>query len=169
MKKGSLNSFNLDVRTEYVVAFLLAVIIILPVDLPEHITELVDNILGKVILIGICVSLFFYHPVVGALSFVAVYQLLRRININDEGFSLLEEEEDNGEIKYADDKKLKYTNVVDEPKPNDDRSLEEEHVGQVDNSFVSNWCGVNCGTDTPSGTAKQGLSKGNLISTCTKL
>lgn len=165
MKKGS---FNLDVRTEYVVAFLLAVIIILPVDLPEHIVELVDNILGKVILIGICVSLFFYHPVVGALAFVAVYQLLRRIN-HDEGFSLLEEEEYDGEIKYADDKNLKYTNVVDEPNPKDDRSLEEQHVDQADNSFVSNWCGENCGTDTPSGTAKHGLSKGNLISTCTKL
>jgi hypothetical protein len=165
MKKGS---FNLNVRTEYVVAFLLAIIIILPVDLPDHVVELVNNILGKVILIGIGVSLFFYHPVVGALSFVAIYQLLRRIN-QDEGFSFLKEDEENGDIKYAHDKKIKYTPFVTEPTVKDDRSLEEQHVGQADNSFVSNWCGENCGTDTPSGTAKQGLSKGNLISTCTKL
>ena len=77
-------SFHYDFRTEYVVAFLLAVIIILPVELPEHIAELVNNILGKVILIGISVSLFFYHPIVGALALVTIYQLLRRID-NKEG------------------------------------------------------------------------------------
>jgi hypothetical protein len=164
MKKGSLKSFQFDVQTEYVVAFLLAVIIILPVDLPDHLAELVNNILGKVILIGICVSLFFYHPVVGTLALVAVYQLLRRINKEqEEGFSFLDEEVDDGEIKYAHDKKVKYTPFVAKPKVKDERSLEEQHASQANNSYASNWCGNNCGTDTPSGTAKQGLStKGNF-------
>ena len=145
-------SFHYDFRTEYVVAFLLAVIIILPVELPEHIAELVNNILGKVILIGISVSLFFYHPIVGALALVTIYQLLRRID-NKEGLV------SNIPIN---DETLGTTFTPSKKKENsckesiDTRTLEEQLIDDAVIPFDR--CIENCGSDISSENAKQILS-----------
>jgi uncharacterized membrane protein len=83
---------KLKIKTEHVIASLLAIIIIFPVRLPQYINELLQNILGKVILIGIGTSLFFYNPIVGSLALVAAYVLLQRSR--REGLEEEEEEED---------------------------------------------------------------------------
>lgn len=62
--------------------FLLAVFIILPIQVPEYVTELIDNLFGRVVLLGVAVSLLFYQPVLGAMALVAVYELFKRTGVS---------------------------------------------------------------------------------------
>lgn len=62
----------------YVLAALLIVFIVSDVKVPGVIAELVDTMLGKIVVIMIALSLFAAHPVVGAIGLVAAYQLVMR-------------------------------------------------------------------------------------------
>ena len=62
----------------YVLAVLLIIFIVSDVQVPGIIGELVDTILGKIVVVMIALSLFAAHPVVGAIGLVAAYQLIMR-------------------------------------------------------------------------------------------
>ena len=62
----------------YVLAALLIVFIVSDVKVPGIIGELVDNPLGKIVVVMVALSLFAAHPVVGAIGLVAAYQLIMR-------------------------------------------------------------------------------------------
>ena len=62
----------------YVLAVLLIIFIVSDVQVPGIIGELVDTILGKIVIVMIALSLFAAHPVVGAIGLVAAYQLIMR-------------------------------------------------------------------------------------------
>lgn len=62
----------------YVLATLLIIFIVSDVRIPSVIGELVDNVLGKIVVVMIALSLFGAHPVVGAIALVAAYQLITR-------------------------------------------------------------------------------------------
>jgi hypothetical protein len=62
----------------YVLAVLLIIFIVSDVHVPGIIGELVDTILGKIVIVMIALSLFAAHPVVGAIGLVAAYQLIMR-------------------------------------------------------------------------------------------
>ena len=60
----------------YILALLLAIFIVTDVKVPNTIDELVNTLLGKVIVIGGALALLFAHPLVGALGIVAAYRLI---------------------------------------------------------------------------------------------
>lgn len=62
----------------YVLAVLLIIFIVSDVQVPGIIGELVDTILGKIVVVMVALSLFATHPVVGAIGLVAAYQLIMR-------------------------------------------------------------------------------------------
>ena len=62
----------------YVLAALLIIFIVSDVQVPGIIGELVDTILGKIVVVMVALSLFATHPVVGAIGLVAAYQLIMR-------------------------------------------------------------------------------------------
>ena len=64
----------------YILAILLALFIVTDVKVPNTIDELVNTLLGKVIVIGGALALLFAHPLVGALGIVAAYRLISQAN-----------------------------------------------------------------------------------------
>ena len=60
----------------YILAILLAIYIVTDPKVPTIVDELVDTLLGKVIIIGGALALLFAHPLVGALGIVAAYRLI---------------------------------------------------------------------------------------------
>lgn len=62
----------------YVLAALLAIFVIFPVSLPEVVAEMINTIVGKIVVIIIALHLFCVHPMVGALGILAAYELIKR-------------------------------------------------------------------------------------------
>lgn len=62
----------------YVLAVLLIIFIVSDVQVTGIVGELVDTIVGKIIVVMAALSLFAAHPVVGAIGLVAAYQLVMR-------------------------------------------------------------------------------------------
>ena len=125
---------KLKIKTEHVIASLLAIIIIFPVRLPQYINELLQNILGKVILVGIGTSLFFYNPVVGSLALVAAYVLLQRsrregLEEDDDEEEEVEDEEDEDPIKEAEE-------MVDEELAEEAEEMVDEELAEEDNEVI---------------------------------
>lgn len=60
----------------YILAVLLAIFIVADPNVPTVVDELVDTLLGKVIVIGGALALLFAHPLIGALGIVAAYRLI---------------------------------------------------------------------------------------------
>ena len=122
---------KLKIKTEHVIASLLAIIIIFPVRLPQYINELLQNILGKVILVGIGTSLFFYNPIVGSLALVAAYVLLQRSR--REGLDGEEEDyEEEDSIVAEEDIPMEPEDIPMEPEDAEmepeDAEIESENV-----------------------------------------
>ena len=65
-------------QSSYVLAALLAIFIVFDISVPDPVAELVDTIVGKLVVILVALNLFFLHPIVGALGLVAAYELIRR-------------------------------------------------------------------------------------------
>ena len=62
----------------YILALLLAIFIITDIKVPSTIRELIDTLLGKVILIGGALALLFAHPLLGALGIIVAYRLINQ-------------------------------------------------------------------------------------------
>ena len=60
----------------YILALLLVVFIVFDSKIPSPLQELVDTLLGKVLVIIGAFALLFAHPVLGALGVVAAYHLI---------------------------------------------------------------------------------------------
>ena len=57
---------------------LVAKFIVFNIQPPHELAKLVDNLLGRVVVIIGALSLLFAHPVLGVLGIVAAYELIRR-------------------------------------------------------------------------------------------
>lgn len=62
----------------YVLVLVLAVFIVLPVQIPHEMASLVDTTIGKAVIIVLVINLLMLHPVLGSISAVAAYELIRR-------------------------------------------------------------------------------------------
>lgn len=62
----------------YILSVLLIIFIVSDVQIPPVIGEMVDTLLGKIVVVMVALSLFGSHPVVGAIGLVAAYQLITR-------------------------------------------------------------------------------------------
>ena len=62
----------------YILTALLAIFVVFPISLPEFVAELVNNVLGNVVIIIVALNLFLVHPMVGSLGLLAAYELIKR-------------------------------------------------------------------------------------------
>ena len=62
----------------YVLAALLAVFVIFPISLPQIVAEMINTVVGKVVIILVALNLFLAHPMVGAIGLLAAYELIKR-------------------------------------------------------------------------------------------
>ena len=60
----------------YLLATLLAVFIVSDMGVPPILSELINTLLGKIIVIGGALALLFAHPLLGALGIIAAYRLI---------------------------------------------------------------------------------------------
>jgi hypothetical protein len=65
-------------QNQYILTFLLVMYILLPISTPSLVANAVDNLLGRIVLIVVAISLLFHHPVLGAVALIASYELLYR-------------------------------------------------------------------------------------------
>jgi hypothetical protein len=75
-----LNEINKD-KQNYMFVFLIALFIILNIDVPQQIAELLDNIIVKALLYLAALFLLSKHRVLGAVALIGVYELIRRSEI----------------------------------------------------------------------------------------
>ena len=65
-------------RVEYTLIALLVAFILFEVDVPAFISNLVDSLMGRVVVMTAAVALLLVHPVLGAVALVAAYMLVHR-------------------------------------------------------------------------------------------
>ena len=70
-----------DLHT-YVLATLLALFIVFDIQVPDVVAHLVDNLLGKVVVIISALYLLNFNPLIGSLGVIAAYFLIKRSEIN---------------------------------------------------------------------------------------
>ena len=58
----------------YILAALLAVFIVSDMSVPNVLNELIETLLGKILIIGGALALLFAHPLLGALGIIAAYK-----------------------------------------------------------------------------------------------
>ena len=62
----------------YVLAVLLALFIVMDIEVPKVVASMIDNVLGKIVVIIGSLALFTINPLVGSLALVAGYVLIMR-------------------------------------------------------------------------------------------
>jgi len=65
-------------KHHYILTALLAIFVVCPISVPEQVSVMVDNTIGKVVIILAALNLFFMHPMVGSLGLLAAYELIKR-------------------------------------------------------------------------------------------
>jgi len=62
----------------YVLAVLMCVFIVFPIQVPHELAMLIDSNLGKIFVIVITLNMFLSHPIIGSVGIVAAYELIKR-------------------------------------------------------------------------------------------
>ena len=78
---GFLKTLKLH-RNSAVLAVLLSIFIVFNIQVPHAVANLIDTLLGRVVVIMGALSLLFAHPVLGVLGIIAAYELIRRSENN---------------------------------------------------------------------------------------
>ena len=65
----------------YILTAVFAIFVVFPIAVPDILAEMIDNTLGKIVIIIIALNLFLLHPMVGALGLLAAYELIKRSSI----------------------------------------------------------------------------------------
>ena len=82
-----MNSLKFNDKRHYVLAAILAIFIVMDIKVPPGVANLVDTIVGKVVVIMIGLSLMGVNPLVGVLGVIAAYELIRRSSSSSNIFS----------------------------------------------------------------------------------
>ena len=85
-----MNSLKFNDKRHYVLAAVLAVFIVMDIKVPPNVANLVDTIVGKVVIIMVGLSLIGINPMVGILGVIAAYELIRRSSSSSSIFSSLD-------------------------------------------------------------------------------
>ena len=88
--------FNQKVKNHHVLAVLMGLFIIFPIQIPDLVASLVNNVLGKIVVIVTALYLLSVNSIVGSLGIVAAYLLIQRSGLNE---SVLVEQFVPSEIK----------------------------------------------------------------------
>ena len=71
-----------DLHT-YVLAGLLSLFIVFDIQIPDPVAVLVDNLLGKIVIIILALTLLNTNPIIGSLGIIAGYLLIKRSERNN--------------------------------------------------------------------------------------
>jgi hypothetical protein len=117
-----LNNFKKMTQLEMVLALLFVLYIVLPVEMPDLISRLIDGSMGMLVLFGLAVYMFFnVNPVLAVLFVFVAYELLRRSS-KTTGKEVIMKHTPSQEKK---DEKMKKMNPVKK------ETLEEEIVDKM--------------------------------------
>ena len=75
--------FSQKVKNHHVLAVLMGLFIIFPIQIPDLVASLVNNVLGKIVVIVTALYLLSVNAVVGSLGIVAAYLLIQRSSVNE--------------------------------------------------------------------------------------
>ena len=75
--------FNQKVKNHHVLAVLMGLFIVFPIQIPDLVASLVNNVLGKIVVIVTALYLLSVNPIVGSLGIVAAYLLIQRSSVNE--------------------------------------------------------------------------------------
>ena len=93
-----MKSLKFNDKRHYVLAAVLALFIVMDIKVPSQVANLVDTIVGKIVVIMVGLSLMVINPLVGILGAIAAYELVRRSSASGNLFgdvsSLIPNEED---------------------------------------------------------------------------
>jgi len=67
----------------YVLAGLLSIFIVFDIQIPDIVANLVDNLIGKIVIIIVSLSLLNINPILGSLGIIAAYFLIKRSERNN--------------------------------------------------------------------------------------
>lgn len=124
----------------YVFITLLILFIILPVEIPEPVSNVADHMLGQVVIMTIAISLLFYHPALGVTSILAGYLLITRSSSSSNVKSLMDLLPSNlaPSIPFSSSEKQVHIKQENNHSQWNKQSLEEEVIQQmVPNHSVS--------------------------------
>ena len=62
----------------YLLSLVMILFIVFPIEIPSEFGNMIDSMIGKIIIVVVVLNLFMVHPVVGAIGIVAAYDLVRR-------------------------------------------------------------------------------------------
>lgn len=65
-------------KMEYIVIVLMILFIMFDVRIPRIVANFVDNLVGRIVVIGLALSLLFVHKVLGVVAVVFAYELIKR-------------------------------------------------------------------------------------------
>ena len=65
-------------QNEYIFVALLAIFVLFNIPIPAVLAEFLDSMVGQVVVYSIALSLFFMHPILGAVALLASYELIKR-------------------------------------------------------------------------------------------
>ena len=74
------NFFNIPKNQTgyYMLAAVMCLFIVLPIQVPHEFAALIDSNLGKIVIVVITLNMFLAHPLVGSVGIVAAYELVKR-------------------------------------------------------------------------------------------
>lgn len=75
-------------RNEYVAIALMVAFIVTDTKVPKVLGNLVDTLVGRVVVIGLAVSLLFVHHALGVIALIFAYELIRRSESSTGTFQL---------------------------------------------------------------------------------
>ena len=83
------NLFHLPKKNliHYILALLLAVFIVFPINIPTELSKLVDTTTGKITLAFVVLNVFLKNHILGVVSAVATYELIKRSSGHGSVFS----------------------------------------------------------------------------------
>ena len=96
-----MKSLKFNDKRHYILAAVLALFIVMDIQVPNQVANLVDTIVGKIVVIMVGLSLMVINPLVGVLGVIAAYELVRRSSASGDLFGdvsdLIPNEEDKHE------------------------------------------------------------------------
>jgi len=81
-----MKSLKFNDKRHYVLAAVLALFIVMDIQVPNQVANLVDTIVGKIVVIMVGLSLMVINPLVGVLGVIAAYELVRRSSASGDLF-----------------------------------------------------------------------------------
>ena len=74
------NFFNIPKNQTgyYMLAAVMCLFIVLPIQVPHEFAALIDSNLGKIVIVVITLNMFLAHPLVGSVGIIAAYELVKR-------------------------------------------------------------------------------------------